>query len=52
MSDRNREADRFPIGTPHQSIDQWAKHGVQELTARAAEERAELGEPAEESSDG
>ena len=48
MSDPNREADRLPRGAANQSIDQWAQHGVEELTARAAEERAELGEPAEE----
>jgi hypothetical protein len=52
MSDPNREADRLPIGIENQSIDQWAQHGVEELTERAAEEQAELGVPAEEASDG
>jgi hypothetical protein len=43
MSDPNRESDRLPIGTENQTIDQWAQHGVEELTEREAEERAELG---------
>lgn len=29
-------------------LDAWARHGVEELTEREAEERAELGEPADE----
>lgn len=31
-----------------QGIDHWAQHGVEELTERAADERAELGDPANE----
>lgn len=48
MNDPDRESDRLPTGVPHQSIDQWAQHGVEELTERAAQEQAELGEPAAE----
>jgi len=51
MIDPNRESDRLPIGAEHQTIDQWAQHGVEELTEREAEEQAELGAPAA-SSDG
>ena len=47
MSDPNRESDRLPTGSENQTIDQWAQHGVEELTEREAEERAELGEPEE-----
>ncbi|MEP6559510.1 MAG: hypothetical protein ABJD68_00340 [Nakamurella sp.] len=43
MTDANREADRLPRGDENQSIDHWARHGVEELTERQAEEEAELG---------
>jgi hypothetical protein len=48
MNDADHESDRLPTDVPHQSIDQWAQHGVEELTERAAQEQAELGEPAAE----
>ena len=47
MSDPNREYDRLPIAQENQTIDQWAQHGVEELTEREAEEQAELGASAE-----
>lgn len=47
MSDPNRESDRLPIAPENQTIDQWAQHGVEELTERKAEEQAELGLPAD-----
>jgi|GEM_PF-4948509 len=34
----------------NRSLDQWAAHGVEELTEREAEDRAELGEPADSGS--
>ncbi len=49
MSDPNRESDRLPIAPENQTIDQWAQHGVEELTEREAEERAEMGVSAEDS---
>ena len=48
MTDPNRESDRLPKATENQTIDQWAQHGVEELTERAAEEQAELGVQADE----
>jgi hypothetical protein len=48
MTDANREADRLPRGDEFQSIDHWAKHGVEEMAERLAQERAELGEPGDE----
>jgi len=43
MTEADREADRLPRGDENQSIDHWAKHGVEELTEREAQEQAELG---------
>ena len=45
MTDLHRELERQPTGDEYQSIEHWAQHGVEEMTERAAEERAELGEP-------
>ena len=45
MTEADREADRLPRGDENQSIDQWAQHGVDELTEREAQEQAELGVP-------
>ncbi len=45
MTDPIREGQRLPRGDAPQGIDQWARHGVEELTERDAEERAEMGEP-------
>ena len=52
MSDPNRESDRLPMAAENQTIDQWAQHGVEELTEREAEEQAELGVPVDESAGG
>jgi hypothetical protein len=43
--DPRREGDRLPRADAAQGIDQWAEHGVDEMAARDAVERAELGEP-------
>ena len=43
--DPRREGDRLPRGDAAQGIDHWAEHGVVEMAARDAAERAELGEP-------
>ena len=48
MTEADREADRLPRGDENQSIDQWAQHGVEELTEREAQEQAELGVPGAE----
>lgn len=44
MTDPVREGQRLPSNDAPQGIDRWARHGVEELTERDAEERAELGE--------
>ena len=51
MTEADREADRLPRGDENQSIDHWAQHGVDELTEREAQERAELGVPSEAAED-
>ena len=50
MTDPNRESDRLPTGSANQSIAEWAQHGVEELTEREAEDRAERGENDDEPS--
>lgn len=45
MIDPRREGDRLPRADAAQGIEQWAEHGVEEMTEREAAERAELGEP-------
>ncbi len=39
------------IAPENQTIDQWAQHGVEELTEREAEEQAELGVTVDEPAD-
>ena len=43
-NDPRREGDRLPRADAAQGIDHWAEHGVDEMAARDAAERAELGE--------
>jgi hypothetical protein len=45
MTDPIREGQRVPRGEAPQGIDRWARHGVEELAERDAQERAEMGQP-------
>ncbi len=45
MTDPSREGQRLPSGDAPQGIDRWAQHGVEEMTERDAQERAEMGQP-------
>ncbi len=45
MTDPIREGQRVPRSDAPQGVDRWARHGVQELIQRDAEERAEMGDP-------
>ena len=45
MTDPLREGERLPSNDAPQGIDRWARHGVEELAERDAQERAELGDP-------
>ena len=44
MTDSVREGQRLPRNDAPRGIERWARHGVEELAERDAQERAELGE--------